>query len=404
MSARRRAPWVAVLLELRVRDLGVIDDVTVELAPGMTALTGETGAGKTLLVEALEPAGRRPGRPVLVRAGADEALVEGRFVVGPRRSSRTDGIILARAGRAARGRSRAWVDGRMASDRRPGRGGRRPGRPPRSARPPVPLGSDAQRRRPRPLRAIDLGRVRPPGPASRRSLARVAALGGDPRQRAREVDLLRFQVDEIDGAGIDDADEDGRLEDEEERLAEAATHRGRGGRRPSPPIPGTRGRAPSTGWPRPRACLAAGPPLAELDGRVALGQADAADLAAELRHGRRDLGGRPRAPGGGPRPPPAPPRARRKYGDLPRRGRSRSPTGRRAPGRHRGGREQRAAASTTRSTRPEPTSPRRPRRWRPRRRAAAPRLAAAVEAPAPAGHALGPGRGRTSEGDGRPTR
>ena len=43
-----------MLVELRVRDLGVIESVALDLGPGMTALTGETGAGKTLLVEALE--------------------------------------------------------------------------------------------------------------------------------------------------------------------------------------------------------------------------------------------------------------------------------------------------------------------------------------------------------------
>jgi len=41
------------LVELRVRNLGVIDDVTVPLDGGTTALTGETGAGKTLLIDAL---------------------------------------------------------------------------------------------------------------------------------------------------------------------------------------------------------------------------------------------------------------------------------------------------------------------------------------------------------------
>ena len=43
-----------MLTELRVRDLGVIEDLTLSFGPGMTALTGETGAGKTLLVEALQ--------------------------------------------------------------------------------------------------------------------------------------------------------------------------------------------------------------------------------------------------------------------------------------------------------------------------------------------------------------
>ena len=55
-----------MLVELRVRDLGVIESVTLDLGPGMTALTGETGAGKTLLVEALG---------LLVGGRADASLV-----------------------------------------------------------------------------------------------------------------------------------------------------------------------------------------------------------------------------------------------------------------------------------------------------------------------------------------
>ena len=43
-----------MLLELRVENLGIIEELLVPLAPGMTAITGETGAGKTLLVDALE--------------------------------------------------------------------------------------------------------------------------------------------------------------------------------------------------------------------------------------------------------------------------------------------------------------------------------------------------------------
>jgi len=43
-----------VLTDLHVRDLGVIEDLTLVFGPGMTALTGETGAGKTLVVEALQ--------------------------------------------------------------------------------------------------------------------------------------------------------------------------------------------------------------------------------------------------------------------------------------------------------------------------------------------------------------
>ena len=116
-----------MLEELRVRDLGVIDDVTVELGPGMTALTGETGAGKTLMVEALGLLLGGRADPGWCGAGADGALVEAASLV---RGASPGGPRTARTrscwpGRCPRGRSRAWIDGRMATLRRPGRGGGR---------------------------------------------------------------------------------------------------------------------------------------------------------------------------------------------------------------------------------------------------------------------------------------
>ena len=108
-----------MLVELRVRDLGVIEDVSLQLGPGMTALTGETGAGKTLLVEALELLLGSRADSTLVRAGATEAFVEGRFEgvadedekVGEARETER---ILGRS-LPASGRSRSWVDGMMAT-------------------------------------------------------------------------------------------------------------------------------------------------------------------------------------------------------------------------------------------------------------------------------------------------
>ena len=69
-----------MILELSVRDLGVIAELRLLLGPGMTALTGETGAGKTLVVDAIELLVGGRADPILVRSGADEAWVEGRFV------------------------------------------------------------------------------------------------------------------------------------------------------------------------------------------------------------------------------------------------------------------------------------------------------------------------------------
>ena len=70
-----------MLTELHIARLGVIDDATLELGPGFTAVTGETGAGKTMVVSGLglllgDKAGNR-----LIRHGAPQALVEGRLRV-----------------------------------------------------------------------------------------------------------------------------------------------------------------------------------------------------------------------------------------------------------------------------------------------------------------------------------
>ena len=123
----------AVLTDLHVRDLGVIEDLTIEFGPGMTALTGETGAGKTLVVEALQLVLGGRASQGMVRAGAGEALVEARFVVGDGEGERE--VVLARSV-PAEGRSKAWVDGRMAPLGALGRGRSRARRDPRAARAP----------------------------------------------------------------------------------------------------------------------------------------------------------------------------------------------------------------------------------------------------------------------------
>ena len=64
---------------LHIRDLGVIGDATLEPAPGLTVVTGETGAGKTLVVTGLSLLLGARGDPGLVRHGCEKALVEGGF-------------------------------------------------------------------------------------------------------------------------------------------------------------------------------------------------------------------------------------------------------------------------------------------------------------------------------------
>lgn len=110
--------------EISIRDLGVIGEARLPLGPGFTALTGETGAGKTMVVTALGLLLGARGDAGVVRSGADRALVEGRWIVDPAGAAAErardagaelddDELILARTV-SAEGRSRAVVGGRSA--------------------------------------------------------------------------------------------------------------------------------------------------------------------------------------------------------------------------------------------------------------------------------------------------
>jgi DNA repair protein RecN (Recombination protein N) len=112
----------SMLRELSVQNLALIEDVRVELEPGFCAWTGETGAGKTLLLEALGLLLGERGSAELLRAGADELRVTGRFELGrpePREeierildaSLSDDEVILARRLTRA-GRSYAYINDR----------------------------------------------------------------------------------------------------------------------------------------------------------------------------------------------------------------------------------------------------------------------------------------------------
>jgi len=110
-----------MLSELRVRDLAVIADVTLKLAPGFNVLSGETGAGKSMLVDALALLlGERASSDV-VRPGAEKTVVEGAFDLSPQSAARAvadglgvdlaDDTLVIRREVYPEGRSRAWVNG-----------------------------------------------------------------------------------------------------------------------------------------------------------------------------------------------------------------------------------------------------------------------------------------------------
>lgn len=207
-----------MLHELHIESMGVIESLDLVLQPGLTAFTGETGAGKTMLVEAINLLVGGRADPSIVRSGAAEARVEGRFAVGD------DEYVVARV-IPTDGRSRAYVNGRLATATTLAELGARTvdlhGQHAHQSL----LTTTAQREALDRFATTDLEPLR----AARARLteidAALAALGGDQRSRAREIDLLRFQVAELASAEIEDPDEDDRLTAEEDTLADAAAHR-----------------------------------------------------------------------------------------------------------------------------------------------------------------------------------
>ena len=89
-----------MLSELHIENLGVIDAVDLVLADGLTAITGETGAGKTMLVEALDLVVGGRADPLIVRPGAAEARVDARFVSDDGERSSSAASFPPRAGPA----------------------------------------------------------------------------------------------------------------------------------------------------------------------------------------------------------------------------------------------------------------------------------------------------------------
>lgn len=108
-----------MLEQLRIRGLGVISDATLTPGPGLTVVTGETGAGKTMVVSGLELLTGSRADSGMVRKGSERALVEGRFtgcdevteLVDEVGGEIEDGELLVSRQVTAAGRSRAFVGG-----------------------------------------------------------------------------------------------------------------------------------------------------------------------------------------------------------------------------------------------------------------------------------------------------
>lgn len=196
------------IAELSVKDLALVSDLRLDLSAGLTVLTGETGAGKSMLVDALVAVtgGRVAGG--MVREGAERARIEAVFA-----HDGGDDLVLSRE--IGSGRAPARIDDRT-----------------------VPVAVLAERGAELVAVHTQGGQTRLSRPATQRDLldaygghqalrSAVAdshdrlrglaserrALGGDPRERARRIELLSHEVAEISGAKL--------APGEEHRLADA---------------------------------------------------------------------------------------------------------------------------------------------------------------------------------------
>jgi len=218
-----------MLVELRIRDYAVVEDLTLALSHGLNALTGETGAGKSIIVGALSLLLGERASPGVVRKGADRATVEAVFDVSDRPEIKADleesgfrledGLMILRREVAAEGRNRAWVNGSPATAGAVGS-----------------LGSalvdlHGQHEHQTLLRPRDQRALLDAYAGAEDSAAKVATLYGtqqtlrreleDREERLREIetrsDFLHFQLSEIDKAALRPG-EDAELE------AEAGRH------------------------------------------------------------------------------------------------------------------------------------------------------------------------------------
>ena len=280
---RIRQGALPVLAELAVRDLGVIDEVTLLLDPGMTALTGETGAGKTMLVGAIGLLAGDRADAAVVRPGADEATVQGRFVVDG------DEVVLTRVVPRT-GRSRAYRDGRLITAAELSE----------LAAGLVDLHGQhahvgllttaSQRRALDRFAGVDLHDLEAARRARRAADEELERLGGDAAARDRERDFLRFQLDEIESAGLTDDGEDERLLAEESILGDADAHREAGSAADAALSTerGARDRVATA-----LAELGERSPFAAVVARLRAVEADLADITHELRTVAEDIEGDP---------------------------------------------------------------------------------------------------------------
>ncbi|MEU1733088.1 DNA repair protein RecN [Streptosporangium sp. NPDC020145] len=220
--------------EVRIQGLGVIDEAVLVLSPGFTVLTGETGAGKTMVVTGLGLLFGGRADPARVRPGSDRATVEGTLVVDPEGrvaqqvqdvgGQVEDGELIISRTVSAEGRSRAWLGGRsvpvgtltyLAEDLVAVHGQMDQQRLLQPGRQRAALDRYVGEELVKPLRSYEQAYKR-----HRQVADQLAELTDRARERAQEADLLRFGLQEVEQADPRRGEET-ELREEGERLAHA---------------------------------------------------------------------------------------------------------------------------------------------------------------------------------------
>ena len=210
-----------MLVELSIENLGIIESTLLSFEKGFTAFTGETGAGKTMLVEAINLVVGRRAETSVIRDGAEEARVEARFSTSE--NGEDTEVILCRVINRE-GRSKAYVNGRMATVASLAEVGEQlvdiHGQHAHQRL----LSASVQRDSLDKFASVDTSALKAARDAVTEIDALLAALGGDEKSRVREIDLLSFQCEEIEGSAIVSPTEDAELSLEEDKLADVVKH------------------------------------------------------------------------------------------------------------------------------------------------------------------------------------
>jgi DNA repair protein RecN (Recombination protein N) len=220
-----------VLSELRIRNYAVIEDLDLRLEPGLVVLTGETGAGKSIIVGALSLLLGERATTDVVRAGEEKSVIEAVFDINDRADLQercdeagidvSEGWLVLKREVSVGGRSRAWINGSPATASLTGELGR------------VLVDLHGQHEHQALLHTGPQREILDAYGGATRHAEEVAGLWRrlsearrrrseleDRRSRTEErAELLRHQADEIEGAGLREPDEDLALADEERRLA-----------------------------------------------------------------------------------------------------------------------------------------------------------------------------------------